>query len=164
MATKYTGDNYTPHFGGLWAPADDAKRFGDRRLALLFLGECYLVFFEYFPKSDSLSYSSQTYLLEEDQIFMSPMTPSENPEAEEMQVLYWGLTKDGLLEIEEDGKASIWEPVEVKTLAGEGFPVAAIEGYRKAYSQNGIKYSVVGYAPSRATMEAVKNFKQQREK
>lgn len=164
MVTKYTGDNYTPHFGGLWAPADDAKRFGERRLALLFLGECYLVFFEYFPKNSALSFSSQTYLLEEDEIFMMPMTPGENPKAEEMQVLRWGLTEERLLEIVEDGTASLWEPVDVKILAAEGFPVAAIEDYRKAYAQNGIKYSVVGYAPSRATMEAVKKFKQQREK
>ena len=47
----------------------------------------------------------------------------------------------------------------VEHLAEEGFPVAAIEGYRKAYAQNGISYSTVGVAPLPSEMQAINKLK-----
>ncbi len=145
MTTSYKGYNDTPHFEGLWAPI---KEKDERQRALLFLGDCYLVFFEYFPASKALHYSSQTYVLQDDRIVMMPMGPGESADDdEEMQVLHWDVTEDKLLEIEQDGESSLWEPVLVETLAEEGFPTVAIERYREVYAQNGIPHSTVGVAP-----------------
>jgi hypothetical protein len=158
MTTSYNGHNDIPHFEGLWAPVEEKD---ERQRALLFLGDCYLVFFEYFPSTRVLNFSSQTYVLEEDRIVMSSlMQQGESDDEVEveggLQILYWGITEDMLIEIEQDGESSVWEPVLVETLAEEGFPVVAIEGYRKLYSENGIPHSIVGVAPIRPGMEALK--------
>jgi hypothetical protein len=145
-----------PHLGGLWAPANDAKRFGDHRMALLFLGESYLVFFEFIPSKKAFYYSSQAYELEGNQLLMMSMTPSDDPKDDQMQIIRWDITDDGLLKLEQDGESSVWEPVLVETLAEEGFPVVAIEGYREAYAQNGFGYSVAGYAPVPPNVDAIK--------
>ena len=161
MVKKYTGDNYTPHFEGLWAPVDSAHSEGERRLAMLFLGECYVVFFEFLLSTRAFNYSSHTYLLEDDQMLMMSMDSekSDDNDDEDFDTLRWDITNDGLLELEEDGQKSLWEPVLVEDLADEGFPVAAIQGYRKAYAQNGISHSIVGVAPLPSTMQAIKKLK-----
>jgi hypothetical protein len=154
MTTSYRGYNDTPHFEGLWAPVEEKD---ERQRALLFLGDRYLVFFEYFPATRVLNFSSQTYMLDEDRIVTLPTLQGDDDK--EMQTLYWAVTEDMLLEIEQDGESSVWEPVLVETLAEEGFPTPAIERYREVYAKNGIPHSIVGVAPLPSTMQAIKKTK-----
>jgi len=142
MTTSYKGHNDVPHFEGLWAPVEEKE---DCQRALLFLGDCYLIFFEYFAATKEFTFSSQTYIVDEDMIIMTSMM--EDADTNEMQILHWRITHDMLIEIEQDGASSVWEPVLVETLAEEGFPTIAIERYREVYAKNGIPHSTIGVAP-----------------
>lgn len=155
MATKYTGDNYKPHIEGLWAPVRHASVEGELRPAMLFLGDCYVILFEFNPVKKTCTIDSYGYLLEDNQFILM----SREPENEDLRILTWDVTDDHLLEFEEDGRRSVWEPVLAKELAEEGYPITFFESYRKAYADNGISHSIVGVAPPPSTMQAIKKLK-----
>ncbi|MFO0989016.1 MAG: hypothetical protein U1F37_16935 [Alphaproteobacteria bacterium] len=158
MTTSYKGHNDVPHFEGLWAPVEEKENC---QRALLFLGDCYLIFFEYLAATREFTFSSQTYVVEEDRIIMTSML--EDADVSEIQVLHWRITDDMLIEIEQDGASSVWEPVLIETLAEEGFPTIAIERYREVYGKNGIPHSTIGVAPYVLPKRASKQPKDQEE-
>ena len=153
---KYTGDNYTPHFGGLWAPLKQNSEDDERQHAILFIGDCYMFIFEYLPGQRALNHSSHSYVLEEDTIYFMSMHAEEDDELDEMR---WRITDDRLLGLEENGRERVWEPVRIEQLAKEGFPVAAIEGYRKAFTDNGFSYTIEGVIPTQNTFRAIRKFR-----
>ena len=142
-------------FGGLWAPVQKQKR--QIRPAMLFLGDCYFVRFELDPTEKTLAILSNTYVIEDDEVFYSSLHPEEN--GDEILSFRWRLVGHRLLELEENGRISVWEPVRAEEMAEEGYPIALFEKYRKAYADQGFFYTIEGLVPDSSAAENLKRLK-----
>ncbi len=139
-----------PFFGGLWAPIR-AQATTPIRPAILFLGDNYFVRFHLSPSDKTISILSRTYIIEGNEVYYSSMYPEE--EGDETFSFKWKVTEDGLLEFEQGGRKTLWEPVTAEEMAEEGYPIGLFQKYRKAYADEGHLHTIEGLVPDLSTTD-----------